>query len=96
MAEPLEKPWESKGTVAFSQGIKSPFNQTDLALSIQCLLTRFRHQILTYLTSKGIIDAKIQLISGHKNRDSLSIYQDLSLSDIEKEYWDAMKDFPIQ
>jgi integrase/recombinase XerD len=56
----------------------------------------FRHQLLTYLTSKGIVDAKIQLISGHKNRESLSIYQDLSLSDIEKEYWDAMKDFPIQ
>jgi len=56
----------------------------------------FRHQILTYLTSKGIVDAKIQLISGHKNQDSLSIYQDLSLSDIAKEYWDAMKDFPIQ
>jgi integrase/recombinase XerD len=56
----------------------------------------FRHQILTYLTSKGIVDAKIQLISGHKNRESLSIYQDLSLSDIEKEYWEAMKDFPIQ
>lgn len=56
----------------------------------------FRHQLLTYLTSKGIVDAKIQLISGHKNRDSLSIYQDLSLSDIEKEYRHAMKDFPIQ
>lgn len=56
----------------------------------------FRHQILTYLTSKGIIDAKIQLISGHKSRESLSIYQDLSLADIEKEYWAAMKDFPIQ
>jgi integrase/recombinase XerD len=56
----------------------------------------FRHQILTYLTSKGIVDAKIQLISGHKNRESLSIYQDLSLADIEKEYWAVMKDFPIQ
>ncbi len=56
----------------------------------------FRHQILTYLTSKGIVDAKIQLISGHKDRASLSIYQDLSLADIEKEYWAAMKDFPIQ
>ncbi len=56
----------------------------------------FRHQILTYLTSKGIVDAKIQLISGHKNRESLSVYQDLSLADIEKEYWAAMKDFPIQ
>jgi integrase/recombinase XerD len=56
----------------------------------------FRHQILTYLTSKGIVDAKIQLISGHKNRESLSIYQDLSLAGIEKEYWNVMKDFPIQ
>lgn len=56
----------------------------------------FRHQILTYLTSKGILDAKIQLISGHKNRANLSIYQDLSLADVEKEYWEAMKDFPIQ
>ena len=56
----------------------------------------FRHQILTYLTSKGIVDAKIQLISGHRDRESLSIYQDLSLSDVEKEYWSAMKDFPIQ
>jgi len=34
--------------------------------------------------------------SERKNRESLSIYQDLSLADIEKEYWDAMKDFPIQ
>ena len=56
----------------------------------------FRHQILTYLTSKGIVDAKIQLISGHKNRESLSIYQDLSLADIEKEYWSVMKNFPVQ
>jgi integrase/recombinase XerD len=56
----------------------------------------FRHQILTYLTNKGIVDGKIQLISGHKNCESLSIYQDLSLSDIEKEYWELMTDFPIQ
>ncbi len=56
----------------------------------------FRHQILTYLTSKGILDAKIQLISGHKKRESLSIYQDLSLEEFEKEYGDVMKDFPIQ
>ena len=46
----------------------------------------FRHQILTYLTSKGILDAKIQLISGHKTLSSLGIYQDLSLEEFEKEY----------
>lgn len=56
----------------------------------------FRHQILTYLTTKGIVDAKIQTFSGHKNRDSLSVYQDLSLADIEKEYLDAMNDYPIK
>lgn len=56
----------------------------------------FRHQILTYLTSKGIVDAKIQLISGHRDRESLSIYQDLSLSDVGKEYQTAMKDFTVQ
>jgi len=56
----------------------------------------FRHQILTYLKSKGIIDAKIQLVSGHKHRKCRSVYQDLSLADVEKEYFKAMKDFPIQ
>jgi integrase/recombinase XerD len=56
----------------------------------------FRHQLLTYLTSKGIVDAKIQLVSGHKSRDSLSIYQDLSLADVDKEYRKVMEDFPIQ
>ena len=56
----------------------------------------FRYQLLTYLTSKGIVDAKIQLISGHKSPDSLSIYKDLSLADVNKEYWEVMEDFPIQ
>lgn len=26
----------------------------------------FRHQLLTYLTQRGIVDAKIQLLSGHQ------------------------------
>ncbi len=56
----------------------------------------FRHQLFTFLTKKGLVDVKIQLISGHSNRQSLSIYQDLSLSDIEDEYQKVMKDFPIK
>lgn len=56
----------------------------------------FRHQLLTYLTQKGLVDAKIQLISGHSDRQSLAIYQDLSLVDIEDEYQDAMNDFPVK
>lgn len=56
----------------------------------------FRHQLLTYLTRKGILDAKIQLISGHESRQSLALYQRLSLVDVEGEYQKAMKDFPVQ
>ena len=29
-----------------------------------------RHQMLTYLTSKGLTDAQIQLISGHESKKS--------------------------
>jgi integrase/recombinase XerD len=36
------------------------------------------------------------MISGHQNRQNLSIYQDLSLADVENEYREAMKDFPVQ
>lgn len=55
-----------------------------------------RHQLLTYLTAKGIIDAKVQLISGHQDRKSLEIYQNLSLADVSEEYQKAMNDFPIK
>src|SRR5207244_1010265 len=39
----------------------------------------FRHQLLTHLTKKGILDSKIQLISGHQSRQSLAVYQSMSL-----------------
>lgn len=55
----------------------------------------FRHQLLTHLTRRGIIDAKIQLISGHENRQSLALYQYLSLVDVEGEYQEAMKNYPV-
>lgn len=55
-----------------------------------------RHQILTYLTTKNIIDAKIQIISGHQDRKSLEIYQNLSLASVNEEYQKAMNDFPIK
>ena len=37
----------------------------------------FRHQMLTFLTSKGLSDAQIQLISGHETKQSLEVYQHL-------------------
>ncbi len=55
----------------------------------------FRHQLLTHLAKKGVIDSKLQLISGHQNRKNLELYQDLSLVDVVDEYQKAMKEFPI-
>lgn len=56
----------------------------------------FRHHLLTHLTKKGILDTKLQIISGHQNRENLALYQYLSLADVENEYREAMKDFPVQ
>jgi integrase/recombinase XerD len=51
----------------------------------------FRHQMLTYLTTQGLSDAQIQLISGHSTKQSLEIYQHLSLETTEQAYQDAVQ-----
>jgi integrase/recombinase XerD len=51
----------------------------------------FRHQMITYLTSRGLSDAQIQLISGHVSKKSLEIYQHLSLQTTERAYQEAVK-----
>jgi integrase/recombinase XerD len=56
----------------------------------------FRHQIITYLTKKGIISPKLQLLSGHTEEKSLAIYRDLALSDVAGEYEEAMRAFPVR
>lgn len=56
----------------------------------------FRHQLLTHLARKGLLDSKIQIISGHQNRENLAIYQDLSLADVADEYQEAMREFPVK
>jgi integrase/recombinase XerD len=56
----------------------------------------FRHQLLTHFSRKGLLDAKVQVISGHESRKSLEIYQELSLGDVQKDYEEAMKDFPVR
>jgi len=44
----------------------------------------------------SIIDAKVQLISGHKDRKSLEIYQDITFKDVNFDYQKAMNDFPVK
>jgi integrase/recombinase XerD len=51
----------------------------------------FRHQMLTYLTSQGLTDSQLQLISGHNSKQSLEIYQHLSLETVEEDYQRAMQ-----
>ncbi len=55
----------------------------------------FRHQMITYLTSKGLSDAQIQLISGHESKKSLEVYQHLSLESTENAYQQAVGEIGI-
>jgi hypothetical protein len=48
--------------------------------------------MITYLTSLGLSDAQIQLISGHESKKSLEIYQHLSLGAVELAYQEAKAD----
>ena len=47
--------------------------------------------MLTYLTTKGLSDAQIQLISGHESKKSLEVYQHLSIESVDKAYQDAVQ-----
>jgi len=54
----------------------------------------FRHQAITWLTRhSGMADAELQLITGHSRRETLAIYQHISLDgDLQKKYEEAMRD----
>jgi site-specific recombinase XerD len=54
----------------------------------------FRHQIITFLTKKGIISPKLQLLSGHSEEKSLAIYRDLALADVSPEYQEGYEGVP--
>ncbi len=55
----------------------------------------FRHQIITFLTEKGI-SPELQLLSGHAEEKNLAIYRDLALADVSAEYEEAMRSFPVR
>jgi integrase/recombinase XerD len=55
----------------------------------------FRHQMITYLTARGLSDSQIQLISGHESKKSLEIYQHLSLQSVEQAYQEAVKPLEV-
>jgi len=55
----------------------------------------FRHQMIAHLTSRGLSDAQIQVISGHEGKKSLEVYQHLSLDKVEKAYQEAVQGMGI-
>jgi len=55
----------------------------------------FRHQMITYLTAKGLSDSQIQLISGHESKKSLEVYQHLSLKSVDEAYQEEMKTLDV-
>ena len=55
----------------------------------------FRHQMITYLTARGLSDAQIQLISGHESKKSLELYQHLALHTVERAYQEAIRSITI-
>lgn len=65
-------------------------------MRLEFVFFRFRHQIITYLTRKGIISPKLQLLSGHSEEKSLAIYRDMALADVAEEYESAMQMFPVR
>jgi integrase/recombinase XerD len=56
----------------------------------------FRHQLVTFLTRKGLISSKLQLLSGHAEERNLAIYRELVLADVSAEYEQAMQSFPVR
>jgi hypothetical protein len=60
-------------------------------------LREFRNgYIRTFLTKKGLISPKLQLLSGHAEEKSLALYRDLALADVAAEYEEAMRSFPVR
>jgi integrase/recombinase XerD len=55
----------------------------------------FRHQMLTYLTARGLSDAQLQLSSGYKRKQSLEVYQHISLEMVEEAYQAAVQSLRI-
>lgn len=53
----------------------------------------FRHQFVTWLTRhSGLADAELQLLTGHSRRETLNVYQHVSLDvDLEQKYHAAMR-----
>jgi integrase/recombinase XerD len=47
--------------------------------------------MLTFLTSQGLSDAQIQLVSGHENKKSLEVYQHFSLESVEEAYQEGVQ-----
>lgn len=80
-------------TRRIQQIVKSYVN----AAGIKATPHTFRHQLLSWLTKhSGLADAELQLISGHSSRESLKLYQHMTIdNDLHAKYEQGLRDLPI-
>ena len=90
----FESSWKRAYT---DRGIRKVLESYTKAAGIEHSISphKLRHFLFTWLKRKGIGDAFIQPYSGHESRQSLEVYSKLSLKDAQREYAEAMKEFPI-
>ena len=83
-------PFTPRGVQQIVQGYR---HQAGIAQAVHPHL--LRHQMITHLTTCGLSDAQIQLISGHESKKSLELYQHLALHAVEQAYQDAVRAMSI-
>jgi hypothetical protein len=88
------KDFGDSGTPKTGPGLVGQFWGLDSDRILKLVL---REIILSHkqLTSRGLSDAQIQLISGHESKKSLEVYQHLSLESVDKAYQDAVQSVGI-
>ena len=107
LAQYLRGPQEREAVYLFESNRLKPYSTrrirqivrqyaVNAGIEKRVYLHLFRHQIITFLTRKGIISPKLQLLSGHAEEKSLAIYRDLALADVSPEYQEAMRAFPVR
>jgi len=90
----FESTWKKNYT---DRGIRKILERYALAAGLDKSISphMLRHFLFTWLKKQGIDDALIQPYSGHASRKSLEVYSNLSLTDAQTEYNQAIRRFPV-
>ena len=90
----FESTWKKRYT---DRGIRKVLERYASLAGIEKSISphKLRHFLFTWLKKQGIDDALIQPYSGHASRKSLEVYSQLSLTDAQTHYNEAIRRFPV-